>query len=74
MKEYLFENGGLKTWIIKTDDGIYFLKGARIDNVFKSIGHKAPNCYGNFAGRDKAGAIACEKIIKKYGLIEKEIK
>lgn len=74
MKEYLFENNGLKTWIIKDNNNDYFLKGNRIDSIFKSIGHKAPNKYGNFYGHEKAGKIACEKIIKKYNLIEKEVK
>ena len=34
------------------------------EHEFKKINRRPPNKYGNFSGREKAGAAACKEIIK----------
>ena len=45
-----------------------FVKGCKDIAIqyFKQIKRKAPNDYGNFYGREKAGYLACLEILEKF--------
>lgn len=52
--------------------GKYYCHGNRNlgYRIFKEINRKAPNAYGNFYGREKAGAAACEELISRWDEIQ----
>lgn len=49
-------------------NGKYSVWGNRevANRAFRSIHRQPPNEYGNFYGREKAGALACRELIAKY--------
>lgn len=70
MKTYSIKDGwGRIVWGIDSfADGTYRVFGNKhfAQQRFKKIGRKPPNEYGNFYGREKAGAVACQSLIEMW--------
>ena len=70
IKIYSTKNKNQSRVIIEIDEKNQesFVKGCKDIAIqyFKQIKRKAPNDYGNFYGREKAGYNACLEILEKF--------
>ena len=70
IKIYSTKNKNQSRVIIEIDEKNQeaFVKGCKDIAIqyFKQIKRKAPNDYGNFYGREKAGYHACLEILEKF--------
>ena len=70
IKIYSTKNKNQSRVIIEIDEKNQesFVKGCKDIAIqyFKQIKRKAPNDYGNFYGREKAGYQACLEILEKF--------